>query len=1064
MVSAKQPRRRVVATPLMIYDGGRPAGNDAEERGGSGPVRPSRRQLIGLGITAVLISAYALAGFLAVPHFVRQGASDFVRTHYARTLTIGDLRFNPFTLNLDVTRVALPDADRQTMLSFDRLHVGLQFASLWRLGPSFGEILLERPYVRAVIRPDGALNLADLGKGFAAAPPRHEKKSGPVRLYIGRLAVVDGGTTFEDRTRPTPFRADFKPIAFELRDFSTTAATGDTYTLAAASPQGERLDWSGTVGLTPLASHGRFSITDLKARTLWSYLSAILPFEIDSGVIALSGDYDVSAAAAGPIGVRLNVHNTTVTSLGVKPPGAADDYISLGRIEVYDTRLDLGRRAVEVARVQLSGGELRTWLDERGRFNLLDLTGVAAGGAPAAAPSPAAAGSASAWAVSAPDISVTGLKVSAEDRQVKPAAVAVLDPLNVHVAGFNLAPDDTLDIRLDTAVNSSGKLAVRATVAPRAGAVTAHIEAGRLGLPALQPLLAKYTAMTLLKGELGARIDIERRADGALSVKGETRVSDLSTVDDALQKDFIKWKDLRIRDVSYRSQPASLRIGSVTALEPYVRMIIAPDRTVNIKQVLTPPGTKPPQAASGASAAPAVEPAPAVASAAGASSVPDAAAAAPQAAPAPKARARKGKPAAAAKAAAPVAPLTPFPVSIGAVRMVNGSADYTDLWIKPSFALGMQALNGAVTGLSSDPNSRARVQLDGKLASYSPLRIAGEVNLLSAALYTDVTLSFQDLDLTIVNPYSGYFVGYKIDKGKLSVDVSYKIDHRQLNAAQHFVVDQLELGDRVESPEAMHLPLKIAVALLKDRNGVIDLPLPMSGSLDDPSFRIGPIIWKMFVNLIAKVATAPFALLGHLFGGGEHMNIVEFAAGSAELDPAAKDQLAALTKAMKERPQLKLDVPIVSSVGLDRPQLAHARLVAELTARAASSRQGRKHPQEAAELALADPDKHLQLLNEQFQADLGKEAPLPASAQAVQAGKKKESADLDAAIADLETALINHIEVPGAALEALGRSRAQAIQGALLSDGQIDAARVFIVNASPKPDSGDSVKVELAVH
>jgi uncharacterized protein involved in outer membrane biogenesis len=1001
----------------------------------------TRRQVIVLAAAALLLGAYAACGFLALPHFARQGASDFVRTHYGRTLTIGEIRFNPFTLNLDVTGVVLPDADGQTMLSFDRLHVGLQLASLWRLGPSFGEILLERPYVRAVIRPDGALNLADLGKGFAPSPPEPaQKKAGPVRLYIGRLAVIDGGTTFEDRTHATPFRADFKPIAFELRDFSTTAATGDAYTLKAASPQGERLDWSGTLRLTPLTSRGRFAIADLKARTLWSYLSASLPFEIDSGVIALTGDYDVSSATAGPIALKLNVHSTTVASLGVRARGADADYISLGRLEVDDARVDLGRRAIEVAKVELSGGDIRAWLGEQGRVNLLDLiapapapapaaaTGASAGtenagqSAPAtAAPAPAPGGG-SGWTVSVPDISVTGLRVSAEDRQVKPAAVVVLDPLNVHVAGFSLAPDDVLDIRLDSAVNTSGKLTATAKVAPRSGAVTAHVEAEHLGLPALQPLLSQYTSMTLLKGELGARVDLERGADGTIAVKGNTRVADLSTVDNVLQKDFIRWKDLRIADVSYRSQPASLRIGSVTALEPYVRMIIAPDRSVNIKQVLTPPGSKPAPAAPTTAAAPV------------------------------------------APAAARAAPLTPFPVSIGAFRMVNGSADYTDLWIKPSFALGMQALNGAVTGLSSDPNSRARVQLDGKLASFSPLHIAGEVNLLSAALYTDVTLSFKDLDLTIVNPYSGYFVGYKIDKGKLSVDVSYKIEQRQLNATQHFVVDQLELGDQVESPEATHLPLKLAVALLKDRNGLIDLPLPMSGSLDDPSFRIGPIIWKVFVNLITKAATAPFALLGRLVGGGEHMNVVEFAPGSAELSPAAQDQLAALNRALKERPQLKLDVPIVSSPGLDRPELAQARLRAALMARVASSRPGRKHPEEAGELALADPARHVQLLIEQFQADLGKDAALPASAQAVQAGKKKEPADLDAAIADLESALINHTPIPDAELDGLGRARAQAIQKALLAGGQIDPARVFIVNAPHKPDAGDTVRVELAVH
>jgi hypothetical protein len=997
----------------------------------------SRRQIIPLAAALVLLAAYAAAGFLAVPHFARQAASDFVRTHYGRTLAIGDLRFNPFTLNLDVSQVALPDADGGPLLSFEHLHVGLQLASLWRLAPSFGEIVLERPYVRAAIRPGGELNLADLGKGFPPAP-QPQKPGGTPRLYIGRLAVIDGGTTFEDHTRPTPFRADFKPIAFELRDFSTTAATGDSYTLHAASPQGERLDWSGTVHLSPFASHGAFGIADLKARTLWSYLSGSVPFEIDSGVIALKGEYDVSSAAAGPMAVGLDVHSITVSDFGVKPQGGAQDYVRLAQLEVDGTHVDLGKRSVTVAKVELTGGDVEAWLGADGRVNLLELAGAApatatasaptSAGAPTAAPATApaaasaAAGSsaaATAWAVSVPDVTVKGLKISAEDRQLKPAAAVVLDPLNVHVAGFSLGPDATLDIQLDSVVNTSGKISAQAKVAPHSWAVTAHVEAQHLGLAALQPLLAQYTSMTLLSGELATRVDFERHADGYLGVKGETEVGNLATVDDALKKDFIKWRSLRVADVTYRSKPASLRIGSITALDPYVRMIIAPDRSVNIKQVLTAPGAKP--------AAP----------------PPDAA----SAAPAPLAKSRKGK-TAPAPAAAPPAPLTPFPLSIGIVKMVNGSADYTDLWIKPSFALGMQTLNGSVTGLSSDPKSRAKLTLDGKLASYSPLHIAGELNILSAALYTDVTLSFKNLDLTVADPYSGYFVGYKIDKGKLSVDVSYKIEQRQLTAEQHFVVDQLELGDTVDSPEAMHLPLKLAVALLKDRNGVIDLPLPMSGSLDDPSFSIGPIIWKVFVNLIEKAVTAPFALLGHLFGGGEHMNVVEFAAGSAELSKATQDQLASLEKALQQRPQLKLDVPIVASAGLDRTQLARAQVEAALAARGAPS----------------DPAKRFQLLVEQFRADLGKDATLPASALAVQAARKKEPDALAAANADLESALIGHAQVPDTDLDKLGRARAGAIQNALLADGQVDPGRVFIVDAQPKPDSGDTVKVELAVH
>ncbi len=1007
-----------------------------------------RRYIIALAVVVLLIGAYAAAGFLAVPYFARKSLTDFVRTHYGRTLALGEIHFNPFTLALDVTGVALPDADGATMVSFQRLHVKAQLASLWRLAPSFSEILLEQPFLRAVIRPNGTLNLADLGNGFPPQP-KPAKPAPPMKLFIQRFAVLAGSTTFEDRTRPTPFRAEFKPIGFELRDFSTTAATANDYALNAASPEGERLIWSGTVRLDPLSSHGVFEVADLHARTLWNYVRESVPFEIDSGVIALKGDYDLSAGA-GPLNLEVNVHATTLTNLGVKPKAAAANYIDLARLEVNETRLSLAKHSVEVAKVILNGGDIKAWMTEAGRLNLLELAPGASASAPAAAPAagaataPAAAApvagrtdSSSAWTVSAPDIQVQGLKVSAEDRGVKPAVALLLNPLNIHVAGFNTSPDDTLDVTLDAGVNSSGKLSARAKVTPKSASVTAHVEAAGVDLPVLQPYLARYTSMTLLKGALGTKLDIERGADGSLSVKGDTEVSGLHTVDNALRQDFVNWKDLRIDGVSYRSSPQTLRIASVTAVEPYLRMIIAPNRTTNISAVLKAPGAKP-------DAPP-----------------PDAATSAPSA-PAKIAAAAPGSRTQTATLA-PAAPVTPFPMSIGTVTLVNGTANYADLWIKPSFAIGIQSLRGTVTGLSSDPKSRARVKLDGKVDRYSPLQIAGEANLLSAALYTDIKLSFKDLDLTVVNPYSGHFAGYKIDKGKLSVDVSYKIDQRKLTAAQHVVIDQLELGDRVESPDAVHLPFKIAVALLKDRNGVIDLDLPMTGSLDDPKFSIWPIVWKVLVNVIVKAATAPFALLGHLFGGGEHMNIVEFAPGSAELDQPAKDQLASLVKAMAERPQLKLDVPIVYSTSIDRPRMAALQLRQELLARVHNTREGKKHPDTAGEVALADPKQHVKLLLEQYKEDLGKDAALPPTALALEQAKRGETAAYDPAIADLKSALIAHIQVPDSDLDALGKQRAQAIQGALLAGGQVDPGRVFIVNSPPKPEAGDKVKVELAV-
>jgi hypothetical protein len=303
------------------------------------------------------------------------------------------------------------------------------------------------------------------------------------------------------------------------------------------------------------------------------------------------------------------------------------------------------------------------------------------------------------------------------------------------------------------------------------------------------------------------------------------------------------------------------------------------------------------------------------------------------------------------------------------------------------------------------------------------------------------------------------------------------------------------LGDPVDSPDAVHLPLKLAVALLKDRNGVIDVPLPISGSLDDPQFKVGPIIWHAFVNLLGKVATAPFAALGRLFGGnhGEDMKYIDFAPGSAELDDASKEKLTSLSKALHEHTQLQLDVPIVFSKDLDGPALAKKRLNQKLVFRARSGKSPQQQasngkavpvstqaaasssngqgsvqttvPKDTADdPALNDPLQHYRLLLAEYEADVGKDAPLPPTAQAIQNAKnKKDAPPVETAIPELEDAIVPHIEIPDIVLQDLGKKRTRAIQDALLTDGGIDASRVFIINGPPKTDDNGNVRVEMSL-
>ena len=451
---------------------------------------------------------------------------------------------------------------------------------------------------------------------------------------------------------------------------------------------------------------------------------------------------------------------------------------------------------------------------------------------------------------------------------------------------------------------------------------------------------------------------------------------------------------------------------------PYARVIIAKDETINVVEIMTP-----------AKPAPAYQMTVQVATAEG-------------------------------------PPPQETQVRIDTVAIEDGSLNFADFWIQPNYAVSIQQLNGSVVGLSSDEASRAKIALEGKVDRYAPATIDGEMNLLSATLFTNIRLKFAGVDMTSVTPYSGRFAGYEIEKGKLSIDVTYKVENRALDAKQKFVIDQLQLGDKVKSPDAVSLPLKLAVALLKDRNGVIDIDLPMTGSLDDPKFRLGPLIWKAFVGLLTKIATAPFALIGSLFGGGPEINFVEFEPGAILLDPAGQEKMATVKKALVERPALQVDVPMAYSAELDGGLIERQALDASLAKLAGSQKKllgGRPDEEEVKEM-LADPEERFEILAKHFRAEAGAEAPLPGDAAAIEALKKKERTPeaLATANAAIEDAWIEKHPATTEQMESLGKARGQSIQEALLGGGEVDPARVFLIRADSQAPGGGKSSSSLA--
>ncbi len=991
------------------------------------PVILAHRALrITLIVAAVLYVAYIALGFWLVPRMVRSNLVGFASEQYHRDAKVGDITFNPFNLKLELHDFSLPDADGAPLLAFDRLLLNFDISSVWKVGASFADVELDKPFGRVLVRPDGSLNLLDLTHLAKPSPPSNSDAT--PRVFIQRLSVSSGRVAFEDRARARPFSTELRPINFELRDFSTGGQSGNAYSLKGASVDGETFGWGGSFQLTPFSSNGHFEVSSLGARTVWSYLREALPFELTKGVINLDGEYFFKGGDDG--GLRLLVHKFSLTDFGLRPPAKDADYVELTALRLEEAEVNLRTRRVEIARTRVEGGALHVARDAQGRINLAELSGSespaaeappAAAATPATAPastvptstapaSTAPASTAPAWLVSAPDIAVTGMHVTFHDALVQPAAEISLDPVSLNVTGYSTAPDARLAFELSAKGENAGELKLHGNTDVRANQYDAHVELRELNLTSLQPYLSEYTQITLKSAQLNGTLDVASSTAGPLTAKGEIVVDKLSAIDNTLKQDLLKWDKVSVSGLDFSSQagstPARLSIARIDAKAPYARLVIAPDQTLNITKLFMPAAGSTP---------PAVQ----TVQAGGARQAPG------------------GNPGA-------------MRIAIGQVKLQGASANFADYWIKPNYAVSLQELNGSISGLSSDPKSRAKVDLDGRVDRYAPAQISGEMNLLSAALYTDVHVKFDGVEMTSVTPYSGHFAGYEIEKGKLSIDVTYQVNNRQLTAKQKFVIDQLQLGERVESPDAVKLPLKLAVALLKDRNGVIDIDLPLTGSLDDPQFRVGPLVWKAFLGLLGKIVTSPFTLLAKLGGREDQINEVDFAAGSAVLDAAAQERMKALAKALNERPSLELEVPTAYSPDADGNALAQAKLDERLAAAG-----GRPD--------LAEPDRFT-LLRKQYEKESGK-SPLPAAALTVLDMQKQKGAEVPykAGIEQLETALREKQPATDVELGDLARARTQAVREALLADGQIDAKRVYVLGTKPVAAVDGKVRVELAL-
>ncbi|MCU0589251.1 MAG: DUF748 domain-containing protein [Syntrophobacteraceae bacterium] len=608
-----------------------------------------------------------------------------------------------------------------------------------------------------------------------------------------------------------------------------------------------------------------------------------------------------------------------------------------GKLTVEGGECSLGARSIVVPRIALGDGHVDVSRDAEGRLNWLRMA-AAGDAARESRPSPAPSSPESPWKILIKALELDGFRSRLSDLAVQP------DKPLLEVQGFKARLTDVdgkspLGFTVDFQAAQGGTVSLSGRVDPEVPSVDARVNVADFSLTSLQPYLEPFVTLVLRSAAVSTQGSLSYGSPGGgarLVYDGGFKLSKLKLTEANTDQTYLGLGSLQAPRLKLTLEPDGFEAGEVRVSGLVGELIIAEDRTINLTRVVkTRGGTD------------------------------------ERAAPPPR-KGGDGKEGG-------------FPFKIGKVLVDDGNVVFADLSLRPKFSARIHDLKGVISGLSSARDTKTRLQLDGRVDRFGLARINGVLQLYDFQRSAEIDMVFRNVEMTSLSPYSGKFAGRQIKSGRLSTDLKYRIENRKLVGDNKIIVENLVLGEHVDSPDAVNLPLDLAVALLKDSQGRIDIGLPVSGDLDNPEFSIGPFLWKAFVTLITKAVTAPFRALGSLFGGeGEEFSSVSFEAGSADLLPPERENLQKLAGALAKRPKLKLILRGRFSPGADGTELKDLSV-----RRAVAKRQGSglKPDEDPGPLDLADSSNR-KALESLFEERFGKDA-LRELSQSIKSGAVK---------------------------------------------------------------------------
>jgi|GEM_PF-1780949 len=841
--------------------------------------------------------------------------------------------------------------------------------------------------------------------------------SGRMTISVDELGVEEGKISFEDRSQGTSFQTVLEPVNFDLTGFSTDPAADKAgFSLDLLTEAEESVKLEGELSLKPLAVEGSLELADIAVEKYAPFYAAGIPFRMQGGKVALQTRFNCSWQESRP---RLVLSGLSAAVSDVKLTKKTNDrkeLLSVGKVAVKDATVDLSKREISIHRLETSAGSLAVVRSKEGAIDLQDFFT-----APVAPAAPARAGEGLRpirsgknelpWHVSVENITAGNYTIQIRDESLAEPATHTISGLDLAVSHFSLPPASSSQVSLSLALNGKGTISMKGELGLSPPAANLDLNLSHVDLAPFRGYIPPGIDVGLNRGDLGlaGKLTCTRAEAQGVVVKyqGKASLSELEVFDRRNGAQLVACKLLDMDSVSAGYNPTFLNVNEIALSGFSANIVRGPDMKINLLTLAheeSPPSGAQPVPAKGAGGS--------------------------RESAASKEDGQQVK-----------------QLKIERIVFKGGSIRFTDTSVHPTYQTSLDGIQGAISHFVLGEIKPADVALTGKQNNYSPLRIEGKILPFRQNLLVDIQLKFEDVDMVQMNSYLKKILGHNVQKGKASLDLRYLIDKNKLDSRNILVIDNLTLGSQTKTPGAIDLPIRPAIAILKNRDGAIQLDIPVQGDLDDPKFSIKKVVWDFLYNLIKKIIISPFTFLGMPFGAGEELRYLEFDYGGSDLEPATVKKLDILAEAIQGKPKLAIELEGHVDVEKDRQGLAKKLFRLKL--------QEQKFKEQVAKGLPAAPVEETVISSEEYNRYLEKaykEEKFP---------KPKNLLGLDKSLSasEMEALMLRHITVEDEDLKLLALKRAVVLRDYLVNTRRVDHERIFLVEPeSLAPEKNKDLK------